>query len=94
MKKKNRKSSFCYHILQTFLFKLILSSKPNMSYSLKATLLLLIFFQCVFGSNNTKLECPETDFKLRNVGYLKLQEKSGDFCISCLFTRGGPVNNY
>ena len=64
-----------------------------MSYSLKLSFL-LIFFHCAFGSNNTKLECPEKDFKLRNAAYLKLQEQSGDFCISCLFTRGGLVNNY
>ena len=65
-----------------------------MSSALKVKyLLLLIFFNCVFGSKNTKLECPEKDFKLRKA-YLKLQDKSGDFCISCLYTRGGLVNNY
>ena len=87
------------YYIQT-VFKLILSAKLNslscdMSSSVKVTyLLLLIFFQCVFGYAyiTQELSCPETDYKLRDKAYMKLEEKSGEFCISCYYTRGGPVN--
>ena len=81
------------------IFKLILSKlnslSCDMSSSVKVTyLLLLIFFQCVFGYAyiTQELSCPETDYKLRDKAYMKLEEKSGEFCISCYYNRGGPVN--
>ena len=66
-----------------------------MSSSVKVTyLLLLIFFHCVFGYAyiTQELGCPKKDYLLRDKAYMKLEEKSGEFCISCYYTRGGPVN--
>ena len=68
-----------------------------LSITKNVVLLLPIFITCVFGSTagstyNKELGCPEIDYKLRGNAYMKLQEKSGKFCISCIYTRGGPVN--
>ena len=57
------------------------------------SLLLPIFIASVFGIDK-ELGCPKKDYKLRDKAYMKLEEKSGEFCISCYYTKGGPVNTY
>ena len=54
---------------------------------------LLLFITSVFGIDK-ELGCPKKDYKLRDKAYMKLEEKSGEFCISCYYTKGGPVNKY
>ena len=56
-------------------------------------LLLPIFITSVFGIDK-ELGCPKKDYKLRDKAYMKLEGKSGEFCISCYYTKGGPVNKY
>ena len=59
-------------------------------------LLLLIFITSIFATSyiEKELGCPKRDYLLRDKAYMKLEEKSGEFCISCYYTKGGPVNKY